>query len=226
MAKTLDFILMLTRHDQTVEDCLEVLDSVTPLGLRHIGFKDTGVDRTTLRTLSKRIKEAGCTSYMEIVSTTPEACLASTRLAAELGVDRLLGGTQAKEILAILKDTRVAYYPFPGRPRGHPTLLDGSPETIAADASRLAALGCAGLDLLAYRATTAQPEDLVRAARAGFPRGYLIVAGSIRSAAQIHAIADAGADAFTIGSAVFEGAFTPRKAGLCAQIRDVLAACA
>ena len=35
---------MLTRADQTVPDCLEVLDHIAPLGLRqHVGFKDVGV---------------------------------------------------------------------------------------------------------------------------------------------------------------------------------------
>ena len=34
---------MLTRQDQTVPDCLEVLEYIRPLGLTHIGFKDVGV---------------------------------------------------------------------------------------------------------------------------------------------------------------------------------------
>ena len=37
--------------------------------------------------------------------------------------------------------------------------------------------------------------------------------------------AEAGVDAFTIGSAVFNGAFSPRKGALLSQLRDVLAAC-
>ena len=39
----MDFVFMLTRSDQTVTDCLEVLDDIRPLGLTHIGFKDVGV---------------------------------------------------------------------------------------------------------------------------------------------------------------------------------------
>jgi hypothetical protein len=42
-------------------------------------------------------------------------------------------------------------------------------------------MGCAGIDLLAYRATDAEPLDLVRAARAA-TSGRLVVAGSIARA--------------------------------------------
>jgi putative N-acetylmannosamine-6-phosphate epimerase len=78
---------------------------------------------------------------------------------------------------------------------------------------------------LAYRATEAAPLDLVRAARRALGDGTLIVAGSVDQPATIAALADAGADAFTIGSAVFNGAFSPRKGALLSQLRDVLAAC-
>ncbi|MEM9491494.1 MAG: hypothetical protein AAGC55_20285, partial [Myxococcota bacterium] len=88
----MDFIFMLTRADQTVPDCLEVLDYVLPVGLTHIGFKDVGVPRETLASLTRRIREAGAVSYMEVVSTSAEACLNSARVAREVGVDRLLGG--------------------------------------------------------------------------------------------------------------------------------------
>jgi hypothetical protein len=220
-----DFIFMLTRDDQTVEDALAVLDTARDVGLTHLGFKDVGVDPRTLGALAGAIRRAGALSHLEVVSTTPEACLRSARVAVEIGVDRLLGGIDADPVLEILAGSRVAYYPFPGRPEGHPTRLGGTPERIAADCRRFAALGCAGVDLLAYRATEADPLDLVRAARAATP-GQVIVAGSVSSPARIRALRDAGADAFTIGSAAFDGSFSPRKGLLRSQLLDILAACA
>jgi hypothetical protein len=220
-----DFVFMLTRDDQTVEDCLAVLDAVQDVGLTHLGFKDVGVDPRTLGALNGRIKRAGGISHLEVVSTTPEACLRSARVAADIGVDRLLGGTDVEPILEILAGTRVAYYPFPGRPEGHPTRLGGTPETVAADCRRFAALGCAGVDLLAYRATDADPLALVRAARKATP-GQVIVAGSVNSLARVRALREAGADAFTIGTAAFDGSFSPRKGLLRSQLLDILAACA
>ena len=215
---------MLTRSDQTVLDCLDVLDEVAPLGLRHLGFKDVGVERTTLAALTQRIRELGAASYMEVVSTTPEATLASARVAREIGVDWLLGGTQVEEVLGILRGTGVRYCPFPGRPSGHPTRLGGSAEDVAADCRRFQAMGCAGVDLLAHRATDADPLDLVRAARAE-TRGLLLVAGSVGRPEQIRALAAAGADAFTIGSAAFDGSFSPRHGSLRSQLRAIQAVC-
>jgi hypothetical protein len=220
----MDFVFMLTRMDQTVPDCLDVLDELAPLGLTHIGFKDVGVPPDVLAELARRIKDAGATSYMEVVSTSREACLRSARVARDIGIDRLLGGTHVEEVLAILAGSQVAYLPFPGRPFDHPTKLAGSAAQVEADCRRFEALGCAGVDLLAYRATEADPLELVRAARRGIT-GTLLVAGSVQRAEQIRALAEAGADAFTIGSAAFDGSFAPRMGALRSQLRAVLDAC-
>ena len=98
----MDFVFMLTRRDQTVPDCLDVLDDIRSVGLTHLGFKDVGVPPEVLAELAARIRKLGATSYMEVVSTSPEACLRSARVGREIGVDRLLGGTQVEEVLEIL----------------------------------------------------------------------------------------------------------------------------
>jgi hypothetical protein len=220
----MDFVFMLTRGDRTIDDGLQVLATIADLGIRHIGFKDVGIEKPALVELHRAIKAAGATSYLEVVSTSAEACLASARVAREVGVDRLLGGTQLDEILAILDGSGVAYLPFPGRPFGHPTQLAGTPAVIEEDCRRFAARGAAGVDLLAYRATEADPIELVRAARRATP-GTLLVAGGVASAAQVKALGDAGADAFTVGSAVFDGSFAPGGGPLRAQLGAVLDAC-
>jgi len=219
----MDFIFMLTRQDRTVANCLEVLAEITPLGLAHIGFKDIGADAATLRRLNAGIKALGAVSYLEVVATTPEAALNSARIAAEIGVDRLLGGTQVAETLELLRGTSVAYYPFPGIPLGHPTALGGNEGLIEAHTASFIAQGCAGVDLLAYRATEANPLALVRAARRGCGAASLICAGGVDSPARITALRNAGADAFTIGSAVFDGSFAPQAGGITAQLKEILA---
>ncbi len=218
-----DFIFMLTWGDKTVENCLDIIDSIRNIGLKSIGFKDLGVDRETLAELHGRIKAAGAVSYMEVVSTTSEACLNSARVARELGVDRMLGGFEVAATLELLEGSGIAYYPFPGRPEGHPTRLRGSPAEVAADCARMERAGCAGADLLAYRAVDAEPLALVEAARTALS-GELIVAGSIDTRDRIQALSAAGVDAFTVGTAAFDGCFSPDKTGLRAQIADILAA--
>jgi hypothetical protein len=220
----MDFIFMLTRHDRTIDDAEDIVDSVSELGVRHIGFKDIGVPRATLERVVERIRARRGVCYLEVVSTTPEAVNASLATGAALGVDCILGGTDvdaARRALGSLE----RYFPFPGRPVGHPTRLEGTAAQVERDARTAGELGCGGIDLLAYRATEADPLTLVRAARRGIGAGRLIVAGSVHSAQQIHALAAAGADAFTIGSAVFDGTFAPTKGSLRSQILDILDAC-
>jgi hypothetical protein len=222
----MDFIFMLTRQDRTVADCLGVLEQIAPLGLAHIGFKDVGVDFQTLRTLHLGIKALGAVSYLEVVATSDEAALHSAQMAVELGVDRLLGGTLVAETLKILRGTNIEYFPFPGRPFGHPTQLGGDEALVAEHAAAFVAQGCAGVDLLAYRATEAEPLALVRAARRGLgPDKLLICAGGVDSPAQIAALRAAGADAFTVGSAVFDRAFAPDQSTLTGQLKAIMAAC-
>jgi hypothetical protein len=222
----MDFVLMLTRQDRTIRDSLAVLDAIAPFGLGHVGFKDVGVTAGELAEINRRIQAMGALSYLEVVSPTPEAAVAAARIAAELGIDRLLGGTEILPVLRILEGSRTGFFPFPGRPFGHPTRLAGTAAQIEADCSRFVAEGCAGADLLAFRATEADPLELVRAARRGLGAGMLIVAGSVGSPERVRQLALAGADAFTIGSAVFDGSFAPEQGLLHSQLEAVLAACA
>lgn len=212
---------MLTRSDETIVDCLETWDAIERVGLRHAGFKDVGVEIAMLVELNMRMQAAGVTTYLEVVSTSAEGCLQSSRAAVEIGVDRLMGGTLVDETLRIIEGSGIDYLPFPGLPVGHPTRLGGDAELIERHCKEFESRGCAGVDLLAYRGTDAEPLDLVRAARRG-TAGYLVVAGSISTAAQIADLRAAGADAFTVGSAVFDGSFSPKKGHIVSQLRDVL----
>jgi hypothetical protein len=220
-----NFILMLTRSDRTIDDAEPIVATALDLGIRHIGFKDVGVSITTMRALVQRIRDGGGTSYFEVVSTTPEAIARSLETGRALGADRILGGTDLAAAARVLGNL-ACYFPFPGRPVDHPTRLCGSLELVAEHTRSAHALGCGGVDLLAYRATEADPIELVRAARDALGGGQLIVAGSINSPRRIHALAAAGVDAFTIGSAIFDGSFSPAKGDFRGQVLEVLEACA
>jgi len=220
----MDFIFMLTRSDRTIEDAACLVDAAFDLGVRHIGFKDVGVPFATMQEVASLIRRRDGVSYLEVVSTSREAMHRSLQAARSLDVNRILGGTDLEGARRILGDMS-RYFPFAGRPIGHPTLLEGSSALVAEHCRTAGSMGCGGVDLLAYRAVQASPLDLVRAARAALPGARLIVAGSVNSAERIHALAEAGADAFTIGSAVFEGAFSPAKGSFRGQIVDILEAC-
>ncbi len=217
---------MLTRNDTTVENALDLVEIARELGLRHIGFKDVGAEAPTLRRLTAAIRAAGASPWMEVVSTTREDELRSVELGRDLGVDRLMGGVHVEEALRILEGCATRYLPFAGKPSGHPTRLGGSAAEVEAQCRAFAAMGCAGVDILAYRATEAEPLDLIAACRRGFPdRGAVVVAGSVNSAERINAVRAAGADAFTIGTAAIEASYAPGAGPLIAQLRAVLDDC-
>ena len=155
----LRFIFMLTRNDRTVADASQQLQTALGLGVRHIGFKDIGLPLEQLKGLNAAIKAGGATSYLEVVSLDRESEIVSAKAAAEIGVDVLLGGTRVDDVLPIIEDTGIRYFPFPGRITGHPSVLEGTIEEIVESARSIAARdGVHGLDLLAYRSARNVPE--------------------------------------------------------------------
>jgi hypothetical protein len=200
-----EFVFMLTHDDATVANAHEVLESLIGSGLRYVGFKDVGAEPPVLKSLVGLAHEAGMEVMLEIVSTSVEAELRSLRSALEIGVDWVLGGTHPEQGVEILRGGGLRYCPFPGTVIGHPSVLEGSIEEIAAHAGRLGETdGIHGLDLLAYRHQSVDPVALTRAVVAALD-GPVIVAGSIATPEQIADVGRAGAWGFTIGGAIFEG---------------------
>ena len=50
-----EFIFMLTHHDRTVSNALDVYEDIRDMPLRFVGFKDVGVPHDTLRELTRRV---------------------------------------------------------------------------------------------------------------------------------------------------------------------------
>jgi hypothetical protein len=207
----IEFIFMLTRDDQTVPDAMAVYDQVRDSDLRYIGFKDIGLPPSELRALASAMRADGREVFLEVVSERADDELRSVRAALDIGVDWLLGGTHADDALAILDEIgppgtagRPRYCPFPGRIVGHPSILQGTIDEICDSASALTARpGVDGLDLLAYRWDGDVPALTRRVVASS--AGPVMAAGSVDSAQRIQDLADAGAWAFTIGGAIFDG---------------------
>ncbi|HEY2258117.1 MAG TPA: hypothetical protein VGH45_00315 [Solirubrobacteraceae bacterium] len=214
-----EFIFMLTRDDRTIADAREVYESVSETGVRHIGCKDLGLERDELARLFDDIRANGHTSYLEVVSETDAATLASARVAAEVRPDYLIGGTLIEPIQEIIAGTEIRFFPYVGEIVDHPCLLRGSIDQVAADATRAAALGVDGINLLAYR-YDGDIDSLVEAVVGASPLP-VIAAGSVDSAQRIRALADRGVWAFTIGTAALDGKLVP-GAPLPAQLEYVL----
>jgi len=216
------FIFMLTRDDRTAPNAEDLAEQALQAGVRHIGFKDVGLPWSRLSALARRLAEAGVETYLEVVSLDVERERESIAAGVDLGVRNLLGGVHAEAAADALAGANLAYYPFAGDIRGHPSVLAGEPAATVSDARRLCELGhVAGVDLLAYRGAVDGGELAVQVCAAlGKP---VIVAGSIDCPQRIRAVAAAGAHAFTIGTAVLEGRFHPDSDSTAAQLRAVAA---
>ncbi|MGL4232527.1 MAG: 4-hydroxythreonine-4-phosphate dehydrogenase [Casimicrobium sp.] len=213
------FILMLTRNDRTVVNARAVYQDVRRCDLRYVGFKDIGLPFDELRRLADDIRGDGRKVMLEVVSATQESELRSIEAAIKLKVDYLLGGRHATEAVKLLKGLPIQYFPFVGHTVGHPTMLTGTIADIVEDAQRLCAIdGVHGLDLLAYRFNGDAPTLARRVVQA--VSKPVIAAGSIDRPERVLAMREAGARAFTVGSALFDGLF-PANA-MKAQIESVL----
>jgi 4-hydroxythreonine-4-phosphate dehydrogenase len=220
---SLGFIFMATRHDRTVANARALIDEALELGVANIGFKDVGLPLGDLRELAGAIRAGGAKVFFEVVSLDRESELRSARVAAEMGVDWLLGGVLAIEVAPMAKSAGVNYAPFPGRIVGHPSLLVGSDAEITASATALVAIdGVCGLDLLAYR-RKGDAAALIRSVAAAVNRP-VIVAGSIDSPERIAAVNANGAAGFTIGSAAIAGEFPAAAGEFAQQIRAIQSA--
>lgn len=217
-----DFIFMLTRNDRTVADAALHAATALKAGIRLIGFKDIGPPFEVLAGLARQIRDGGGSTYLEVVSLDRDSEIHSVKAAIGLGVDYLLGGTHAEEVLPLLEGTAIRYYPFPGRITGHPSILEGSQAEIVASAVALARHpGVAGLDLLAYRSAGDVPS-LIDAVCRAVPKP-VIVAGSVDRPDQIDTIRKSGAAGFTVGTSALNGKFPASGTGLDAQLRAITA---
>ncbi len=212
-------IIMLTYNDLTIPDAVKTFQAIRHIGITHIGFKDKGILLEEAEELVKLMREENMEIYYEIVSETEQEALDSARKAIELKVDYLIGGQCIKDIMNIIKNSRIKYYPYIGRVISHPCLLRGTLDEIIADAKSAEKLGVDGINLLAYR-WDGNSNQLITAVKnsVNLP---LIIAGDIDSFQRIRFVTELNISAFTIGSALFDKKFVPKES-LSSQIISVL----
>ena len=203
-----EFILMLTYNDETVKDALELFCECKDTPVTHWGFKDVGLPPEKMKSLVREMKNAGKTTFLEVVSLSEEEGLRGAKIAVEAGFDVLMGTVLFDSILGYLKGKTIKYYPFPGHIFGHPSIMDGTIEEVVAHARFLESKGVPGMDLLSYRYNGDARlllKEVVKATHVP-----IVSAGSIDSFKRIAEIWQAGAWGFTIGSALFDKKFVPK----------------
>lgn len=202
-----EFILMLTYNDTTVKDALEIFRECKDAPVTHWGFKDVGLSPEEMKALVQEMKQAGKTTYLEVVSLSEEEGLRGAKIAVEAGFDILMGTVFFDSILEYLADKPIKYYPFPGHIFGHPSIMDGTIDEVVAHAKFLESKGVPGMDLLSYRFIGDARQLLTEVVRAtNIP---IVSAGSIDSHRRMAEVWLTGAWGFTIGSALFDKKFVP-----------------
>lgn len=213
---------MLTKDDQTISDAREYVKEIVSGGVKHIGFKDIGLPINELKHLAEDLRKEGVKIYLEVVSLDAESEKRSAKVAMDLNVDFLLGGTRPETIASIVKDHSLKYYPFVGKIEDHPSILTGTITEIAAHAQQITSIdGVDGIDLLAYRFTGKDIPLLIQEV-CKKSKKPVIVAGSIDSKDRIKVVKSTGASGFTVGTAAFDMKFPSRQVGISGQVQSIL----
>lgn len=209
-----ELIVMLTHNDLTVENAYEVFEACQNTKALYWGFKEQPLPLKEMQRIYAKMKACGKRTVLEVVAYTEAEGLEGAQMAAACGCDVLMGTCFHTSILKFCQQHGIAYMPFVGQIAGRPSILEGSIESMVAEAAKLKAEGVFGIDLLGYRYKApyavgqdeSDAEQLIHdlVAHTTLP---ICVAGSIDSFERLRFVKDHQPWAFTIGSAFFEHKF-------------------
>ena len=200
---------MLTHNDVTVPNARDCFRHAAELPIQYWGFKDVGLPTNEMEKLVSDFKEAGKTPVLEVVSFDEKDLLNAASLATTCGVDYFTGGRFSQAVMEHVHAVGTKYFPFCGDVSGSPIELTGTPEEVLNDAGRLRKLGADGVDLVAYRFARGDPMPLAKLVVYQLGAQNVIIAGSINSVDRVQRMHEIGPLGYTMGGALFEGAFKP-----------------
>ena len=205
----MEFIFMLTHHDVTIPNALQVIDEVKDTGLKCVGCKDVGLNPDQYKELFSKFRKYGMQSFLEVVTYSEEEHFRGIDLGIKIGADNIIGGmpVYTKKTANYLKEkrARTGFFPYVGKVTGHPCLLGGKVEEIVREGNEAAIQGANGINLLLYRYSGDQNHLLTTAAKE--IRIPLLVAGNVVNFEQIKELKANKVWAFTIGGAILEKKF-------------------
>lgn len=195
-------IVMLTHNDVTVSDAKKVFLENKDLPVDNWGFKDVGLEPAAMKELCGLMKQAGKTTFLEVVTYSEEECMRGAKLAAECGFDCLLGTVFYESVAEYVKTTNLKYFPFVGKVSQSPSILEGSVDLMLEQTREYVSKGACGVDLLGYRYADGDPSILSAAyiKASGIP---VVLAGSIGSQERMKLVRQMNPAYFTMGSALF-----------------------
>jgi len=205
MKKTPELIVMLTHNDKTVDNAIEVFEAAKDTPAKYWGFKEIGLAQDKMKALVGMMKDAGKTTFLEVVEYTEQECIAGAKIGVECGFDILMGTMYFDSVRDIAKEAGMKYMPFVGDIHGRPSVLGGTIDGMIEEANGLIEKGVDGIDLLAYRFTGDAEALIARFVdEVNLP---VCIAGSIKSFERLDYMNQVGPWTYTIGSAFFDNDF-------------------
>ena len=205
---TPELVVMLTHNDRTVENAYQLFETCKDTKAKYWGFKEEPLPPEQMKALYAYMKACGKITSLEVVAYTEEECLAGARLAAECGVDYLMGTLYFDSVNDICRSEGIRYMPFVGDVTERPSILNGTAEKMIEEAKRYVDRGVYGIDLLGYRYTGDALKLNRRVIAALNGLGVTVcLAGSVNSWQRLDEIREIEPASFTIGGAFFEHRF-------------------
>ncbi|MFV0361838.1 MAG: hypothetical protein ACK5LL_01940 [Suipraeoptans sp.] len=200
-----ELIVMLTWHDVTVDNALEIFIEAKDAPSKHWGFKIEGTTPQSMKELVKCMKKNDKTVYIEVLAIDEETCVSAAKQCAECGVDHLLGTVYYDSVAKIVGEAGILYSPFVGL--SDDSRLRGSIESVVGTAKDAEEKGVSGVSLSAFRYVDGDPKELLLNINKNLKKP-LYIAGSVDGYEKIDFLKGLEKlSGFTIGGALFEKKF-------------------
>jgi hypothetical protein len=210
--KKADLVVMLTHKDITVPNAIELFNICSDLPVKCWGFKDVGLSDDDVVKLGKIMKAAGKTTTYEIVTNSDAVHEKAAELAIKGEFDYVACGYFYQPLADKLKAHGIGYLPSNGRlvhvphPDG-PVVMVSTKDELLENSKYALSHGATGFDVVGYRSNQYDCDELMAWVRKELPGVYLCAAGGVTSKERIKYICELEYDAFTTGSALFDGVY-------------------
>ena len=204
---SVNLIAMLTNHDKTVPNAVEVFEENKGTKTNYWGFKDIGIELSEAKKLVERMKEEGKVTFLEPLVESEEDCLKAAQFAIDCKFEYMIGMEFYKSVADKLKGTGIKYFPTCGKRAGIPRMLYGTCQEIIDDTKEILACdGVEGICLSVYRYQDGDPEEMAMEFLKNVD-SPMIITGSIGNDERLEFVKNLKPWGFTIGSALFDDSF-------------------
>lgn len=198
-------VVMLTRNDITVSNPMEILSAIDSPQLQHVGLKETGIPLNRFVDTLRSLKHMGKTVYVELMTEDFDEMAFLAKTAIENNADVLLGTRRSAELDKIIRDSGISCYPAFDDRTAYEDTLDGHIDAVEKALIDLCTdPHISGAFINPFR-IPCDAGSLIRTAASCGKCAF--VSGSINSVERLKTVANSGAHAFAVGTAIYNREF-------------------